>query len=208
MIIKPRVRGFICTTAHPMGCAYHVREQIDWVKNQASIGGPRKVLIIGASTGYGLASRIVASFGAGADTMGVFFERRASGNRTATAGWYNTVAFEQSARAAGYFAKSISGDAFSDCVKEQTIELIKKELGEIDLVIYSLASSRRTHPHTGERFSGVIKPIGTPYTNKTVNIQTGEVSEITIAPADGEEIRHSLELISQQNSGLFIMRIM
>ena len=112
MIIKPRIRGFICTTAHPIGCACHVQEQIDWVKNQGPVDGPRKVLIVGASTGYGLASRIVATFGAGADTIGVFFEKKAFGNRTATAGWYNTVAFEQSARAAGYFARSINGDAF------------------------------------------------------------------------------------------------
>jgi len=199
MIIKPRIRGFICTTAHPEGCARHVQEQIDWIRGQRPVRGPKRVLVIGASTGYGLASRIAASFGAGADTIGVFFEKPASGVRTATAGWYNTVAFEKAARAAGYVAESVNGDAFSDALKAQTVELIGKTLQKLDLVIYSLASPRRTHPRTGERFSGVIKPVGAPYCNKTVDVQTGAVSHVTIDPATEEEIRHSAAVMGGED---------
>lgn len=199
MIVKPRVRGFICTTAHPVGCAANVAEQITYVKQQPKVEGPKKVLVIGSSTGYGLASRIVATFSAGADTLGVFFERPASGGRTATAGWYNTAAFEQEAHKAGYYAKSINGDAFSHELKAQTIETIKQDLGKVDLVVYSLAAPKRVHPDTGELFSSVIKPIGKSFTNKTVNFQTGEVSEITIEPATEEEIRQTVAVMGGED---------
>ncbi|WP_010277416.1 enoyl-ACP reductase FabV [Paenibacillus senegalensis] len=195
MIIKPKFRGFICTTAHPEGCAYNVKEQIAYVKSQGKVKGPRNVLVIGASTGYGLASRIVATFGAGAKTIGVFFEKEASGSRTATAGWYNTAAFEQAAREEGHYAVSINGDAFSDEIKQQTIERIRQDLGEIDLVVYSLASPKRVHPETGELFSSVIKPIGQAYTNKTVDFHSAEVTEVTIEPATEQEIEHTIAVM-------------
>lgn len=199
MIIKPKTRGFICTTAHPDGCAQNVREQIKYVKGKGSINGPKKALVIGASTGYGLASRIAAAFGSGADTIGVFFERPAENKRTATAGWYNMAAFEEEAIKAGLYSKSINGDAFSDSIKEKTIELIKKDWGKVDLIIYSLASPRRTHPQTGEVFNSVIKPIGKPYTNKTVNFHDGEVSDVTIEPASEDEIRQTVAVMGGED---------
>jgi enoyl-[acyl-carrier protein] reductase/trans-2-enoyl-CoA reductase (NAD+) len=204
MIIKPRIRGFICTTAHPIGCAHQVREQINFAKEQKSIQGPKKVLVIGASTGYGLASRIVSTFASGADTIGVFFEKPASDKRTATAGWYNTAAFEKAAREAGRFAKSINGDAFSNEIKAQTIDMIKKEFGQVDLVVYSLASPRRTHPDTGETFSSVLKPIEKEYTNKTVDTQSGEVTEITIQPANAEEVEQTVAVMGGEDWELWI----
>src|SRR5690554_1215548 len=170
MIIKPRTRGFICLTAHPEGTALNIKNQIDYVKSQDSIkNGPKNVLVIGASTGFGISSRITAAFGAGAATVGVFFEKPATTGKPGTAGWYNSAAFEQQAHKEGLYAKSINGDAFSDDVKKQTIELIKKDLGKIDLVVYSLASPRRTHPKTGKNFTSVLKPIGAPFSNKTVD---------------------------------------
>lgn len=199
MIIKPKTRGFICTTAHPEGCSQNVQEQINYVKSKGSVKGPKKVLVIGASTGYGLASRITAAFGAGAATIGVFFEKPASDNRTASAGWYNTVAFEMKAREAGLYSRSINGDAFSDKIKEQTIELIKKDLGKVDLVIYSLASPRRTHPVTGETYNSVIKPIGNPFTNKTIDFHSADVSDITIQPATEDEIRQTLAVMGGED---------
>lgn len=199
MIIKPKTRGFICTTAHPEGCRQNVKEQISYIKNKKAINGPKKVLVIGASTGYGLASRITAAFGCGADTIGVFFEKPAEERRTATAGWYNMAAFEEEAKKAGLYSKSINGDAFSDQIKEKTIELIKKDLGKVDLVIYSLASPRRIHPKTGEVFNSVIKPIGKPYTNKTVNFHNGEVSEVTIEPATEDEIRQTVAVMGGED---------
>lgn len=208
MIIAPKVRGFICTTAHPTGCAQHVQEQIDYVKSQKPLNGPKKVLVIGASTGFGLASRIVSTFGSGADTIGVFFERQASGDRTASAGWYNTAAVEKAARAAGYYAESINGDAFSNEIKQQTIQLIQKNLGKVDLVIYSLASPKRTHPVTGETFSSVLKPIGgRPYTNKTVDFHTGQVTEVTIQPASEDEIKHTVEVMGGEDWQMWIQAL-
>jgi enoyl-[acyl-carrier protein] reductase / trans-2-enoyl-CoA reductase (NAD+) len=204
MIIKPKFRGFICTTAHPEGCAQQVRNQIEYVKSQPAINGPKKVLVIGASTGYGLASRITAAFGAGADTIGVFFERPSSGNRTATAGWYNTAAFEEAAREAGLFAKSINGDAFSNEIKQQTIEMIKREWGKVDLVVYSLAAPKRVHPETGEVFSSVLKPIGQTFSNKTVDFHTEEVSHISIEPATEEEIRHTIAVMGGEDWKMWI----
>ena len=204
MIIQPKIRGFICTTAHPEGCARAVQDQIDWVKAQAPFDGPKKVLVIGSSTGYGLASRIAASFGADAATLGVFFERPADRKRTASAGWYNTVGFENAARAAGHYAKSINGDAFSDEIKAQTIAAIKEDLQQIDLVVYSLASPRRTHPKTGESFSSVLKPIGDSYSSKTVNVQTGEVSDISIETASEEEIAHTTAVMGGEDWEMWI----
>lgn len=188
MIIQPRTRGFICLTAHPDGAHQAVKNQIEYIKSKGEIkNGPKKVLVIGASTGFGLSSRIAAAFGSGASTIGVFFEKPASEGKMGTAGWYNSAAFEKEAHAAGLYAKSINGDAFSDEVKKETIELIKKDLGQVDLVVYSLASPRRTHPKTGVAYASVLKPIGQPFTNKTVDFHTGVVSDITINPVENDE---------------------
>src|SRR5690606_3064268 len=183
MIIQPRTRGFICLTAHPEGAASHIKQQIDYVKSKGEISdGPKNVLVIGASTGFGIASRITAAFGSKASTIGVFFEKPAAPGKPGTAGWYNSAAFEQQAHQEGLYAKSINGDAFSDEIKQQTIDLIKKDLGQVDLVVYSLASPRRTHPKTGVQHNSVLKPIDEPFTDKTVDFHTGVVSDITINP--------------------------
>lgn len=188
MIIQPRTRGFICLTSHPEGTAQHIKNQIAYVKSKGQIeNGPKKVLVIGASTGFGIASRITAAFGSNAATIGVFFEKPASAGKLGTAGWYNTAAFEQEAEKANLYAKSINGDAFSDEIKQQTIELIKKDLGQVDLIIYSLASPRRTHPKTGVAYSSVLKPIEKPFTDKTVDFHSGIVSDITIQPIENED---------------------
>lgn len=188
MILKPRTRGFICLTAHPDGASLNIKKQIEYVKSKGTINnGPKKVLVIGASTGFGIASRISAAFGFNASTIGVFFEKPAAEGKPGTAGWYNSAAFEKEAHAAGLYAKSINGDAFSDDIKKETIELIKKDLGQVDLVIYSLASPRRTHPKTGVNYASVLKPIGAPFTDKTVDFHTGVVSEITINPVENQE---------------------
>ena len=201
MGVEPKVRGLICTTAHPEGCKAHVREQIAYVQKKGPIkNGPKKVLVIGASTGYGLASRIAAAFGCGAQTMGVFFERAAEGKRTATAGWYNTSAFEEAAHSQGLYAKSINGDAFSDAIKQQTLELIQRDWkGEVDLVVYSLASPRRTDPRDGKVYSSVLKPIGQTFRNKTVDMNSGVVSEITIEPASPEEIENTVKVMGGED---------
>lgn len=204
MIIAPKFRGFICTTAHPVGCEYNVSQQIEYVKKQKKIDGAKKVLVIGASTGYGLSSRISAAFGCGAATIGVFFERPASGNRTASAGWYNSAAFEKIANEEGLYAKSVNGDAFSNEIKEQTIEMIKKDLGKVDLVIYSLASPRRTHPVTGETFNSVIKPIGPAYTSKTVDFHTQQITEITIEPANEDEIKQTVAVMGGEDWSMWM----
>ncbi|MEX2045132.1 MAG: enoyl-ACP reductase FabV [Opitutus sp.] len=189
MIIKPRVRGFVCVTAHPEGCAAHVQEWIAHVKRQGPIqGGPGRVLVLGSSTGYGLASRVTAAFGSGAATLGVFFERPSQDDRPATPGWYNTLAFTEAARAAGLHASNINGDAFSDEIKRQALDRIRADFGQIDLVVYSLASPRRTHPRTGIVHKSVLKPIGAPYTNKTVDTDKGVVSTVTIEPATELEV--------------------
>lgn len=195
MVIEPKFRGFICTAAHPEGCYHAVKKQIEYVESQGRFEGPKNVLIIGASTGYGLASRIVASFGCGAKTIGVFFEKPAAGKRTGSAGWYNTVAYEKLAHEAGYYAKSINGDAFSTEVKEQTAALIKEDLGKIDLVIYSLASPRRKDPITGDTYASTLKPIGNTYTNKTVDPLTGEVKEVSIEPATEDDIENTVRVM-------------
>lgn len=192
MIIKPRTRGFICTTSHPAGCERQVEQQIDYVKNQTAIHGPKNVLVIGASTGYGLASRIVAAFGAQANTVGVYRPSAASATRTASAGWYNSAAFEKAAQAAGLKSFSVTGDAFSEETKAKTAELIRSELGQVDMVVYSVATARRTDPVTGQPRTSVLKPIGKPYTNKTVNFHTGEISDITLEPATEQEIEDTV----------------
>lgn len=195
MIIEPRVRGFICLTAHPDGCAAHVAQQIDYVQRQGAVDGPRRVLVIGASTGYGLASRIMATFGCGADTVGVFFERPASGRRTASAGWYNSAAFERAATAARCGAWSINGDAFSNEIRQQTIDLVAQRLVQVDLVIYSLASPRRIHPDSGEIINSVLKPIGAPYAGTTIDPHRGVVSPVRIDPANEAEIAATVQVM-------------
>lgn len=199
MIVKKKTRGFICTTAHPDGCAKNVKEQIEYVKTQGSIKSGKKVLVIGASTGYGLASRIVQAFGGGASTLGVFFERPAQGKRTATAGWYNSVAFEKEAQREGLYSKSINGDAFSNEMKTRVIETIKEDLGKVDLVIYSLASPKRLNPKTGILSNSVLKPIEGIYTNKTVDFHTGHISTVDIEPASNEEIASTIDVMGGED---------
>ena len=189
MIIRPKVRGFVCVTAHPEGCAAHIQEWIDHVKAKGPIHhGPKRVLVIGASTGYGLASRIAAAFGSGAATLGVFFERPSEEGRPATPGWYNSIAVTRAARAAGLYAKNLNGDAFSDDIKRQTLDLVRADLGAIDLVVYSLAAPRRIHPRTGAVHRSVLKPVNRSYTNKTVDTDKGIVSTVTIEPATDLEV--------------------
>ncbi|MCF7760036.1 MAG: trans-2-enoyl-CoA reductase family protein, partial [Cephaloticoccus sp.] len=200
MIIKPKVRGFVCVTAHPEGCAAHVQEWVDYVKSQPPINdGPQKVLVIGSSTGYGLASRITAAFGSGAGSLGVFFDRPSEEGRSATPGWYNTIAFTNAARAEGLYAKNIMGDAFSEEIKRQVLDTLKADLGQVDLVVYSLASPRRTHPKTGAVHRSCLKPVGTPYTNKTVDTDKGIVSEITIDPANAEEVADTIAVMGGED---------
>jgi enoyl-[acyl-carrier protein] reductase/trans-2-enoyl-CoA reductase (NAD+) len=205
MVIKPKVRGFVCVTAHPIGCAAHIQEQIDYVKSKGPIkDGPKKVLVLGASTGYGLASRITAAFGSNAATLGIFFERPSEEGRTATPGWYNSIAFTEAAKAAGLYAKNINGDAFSDEIKRQAIDLIKADLGEVDLVVYSLASPRRTHPKTGTVHKSVLKPVGTTFSNKTVDTDKGIVSDITIEPATEAEIADTTAVMGGEDWEMWI----
>ena len=205
MIIKPRVRGFVCVTSHPAGCAAHVQEWIDLVKSRGPIpSGPKRVLVIGASTGYGLASRITAAFGSGAATLGIFFERPCEEGRLATPGWYNSIAFTRAARAAGLYATNINGDAFSDDIKKQAIERIRADMGQVDLVVYSLASPRRTHPRTGVVHKSCIKPIGAPYTNKTVDTDKGIVSEITVEPATDAEVADVVAVMGGEDWEMWI----
>lgn len=200
MIIAPKIRGFICTTAHPEGCAKHVAEQIAIVKGRGPIAnGPKKVLVIGSSTGYGLSSRIAAAFGANAATIGVAFERPGAVDSTATAGWYNTRAFELEAAKAGIYARSFNGDAFSDAVKKEVIDAVKADLGQVDLVIYSLASPRRTDPKSGEVYKSVLKPVGESYTNKNLNTTTGVVNEITITPAEGDDVANTIAVMGGED---------
>ncbi len=205
MIVAPKIRGFICTTAHPDGCAKHVAEQIAVVRNRGPISnGPRKVLVIGSSTGYGLASRIAAAFGTGAATIGVFFEKSGDSEKCATAGWYNSAAFENEAAAAGIYARSFNGDAFSDEIKAEVIAAIKEDLGQVDCVIYSLASPRRTHPKTGETFRSVLKPIGQSYTNKNLNTNTGVVDEVTIMPAENNDVAETIAVMGGEDWEMWI----
>ncbi|MFI5452003.1 enoyl-ACP reductase FabV [Pedobacter sp. UC225_61] len=204
MIIEPRMRGFICLTAHPKGCEQNIINQINYIKSQGPINGPKKVLVIGASTGFGLASRITSAFGSGASTIGVYFEKPPKEGKTASPGWYNTAAFETEAQKAGLYAKSINGDAFSNEVKQQTIDLIKADLGQIDLIIYSLASPVRTNPNTGITHRSVLKPIGGSFTNKTVDFHTGIVSEVSIEPANEEEIENTIAVMGGEDWAMWI----
>ena len=200
MVIKPKIRGFICTNAHPVGCAAHVKEQIDYVESQGQLeNGPKNVLVIGASTGYGLASRITAAFGAGAKTLGIFFEKEGTEKKTGSAGWYNTAAFQAEAEAAGLWSKNINGDAFSNELKEKTVATIKEELGKVDLVIYSLASPRRTDPNTGETFSSVLKPIGNSVTTKNLNTSKRIIDEVTVEAANDEEIANTVKVMGGED---------
>ncbi|AOY95968.1 trans-2-enoyl-CoA reductase [Cupriavidus sp. USMAA2-4] len=205
MIIKPRVRGFICVSTHPVGCEANVQEQIAYVKASGPIaGGPKRVLVIGASTGYGLAARITAAFGCGADTLGVFFERAGSAGKPGTAGWYNTAAFDKFATAEGRYAKSINGDAFSDEIKQQTIELIRRDLGQVDLVVYSLASPRRTHPKTGTVYSSTLKPVGKSVTLRGIDTDKEVVKETVLEPATQQEIDDTVAVMGGEDWQMWI----
>lgn len=201
MIIHPKIRGFICTTAHPDGCAAHVQEQIDYVLSQKPFeNGPKNVLVIGASTGYGLSTRIVSAFGGSkASTIGVIFEREAEGKRTASAGWYNMVAFEEKAAAKGIYAKTFNGDAFSDEVKSQVVDVVKKDLGGIDLVVYSLASPRRLHPKSGEVAKSILKPMSGTYTNKSIDLSTDKLEMVTLSEATQEEIDQTVSVMGGED---------
>lgn len=205
MIIKPRIRGFICVTAHPAGCKANVEKQIDYVARHGQIsGGPKKVLVIGASTGYGLAARISAAFGCDAATLGVFFERPGEESKPATAGWYNSAAFEAAARAKGLYATSINGDAYSNEVKEKTIELIKQDLGQVDLVVYSLAAPRRIHPVTGEVFNSTLKPVGKTLVTRGLNTDKETITDITLEPASEEEIAGTVAVMGGEDWQMWI----
>ena len=204
MIIEPRMRGFICTTSHPEGCAQNVKNQIEYIKSKGAINGAKKVLVIGASTGFGLASRITSAFGCDAATIGVFFEKAPSEGKTASPGWYNSAAFETQAHTAGLYAKSINGDAFSNEIKKQTIDLIKADLGQVDLIIYSLASPVRMHPTTGVLHRSVLKPIGSTFTNKTVDFHSGKVSDISIEPCSGDDIENTVAVMGGEDWSMWI----
>ena len=204
MIIEPRMRGFICLTSHPKGCEQNVINQIEYVKSKGKIDGPKKVLVIGASTGFGLSSRITSAFGSDAATIGVFFEKAPQPGKPASPGFYNSAAFQNQAEKAGLYAKSINGDAFSNEIKEKTIELIKTDLGQVDLVIYSLASPVRTNPNTGILHRSSLKPIGGNFTNKTVDFHTGIVTNVSIDPANEEDIENTVAVMGGEDWEMWI----
>ena len=205
MIIKPRIRGFMCITTHPTGCEANVKQQIDYIKSQAPLGdGPKNVLVIGSSTGYGLASRITAAFGYGAKTLGIFFEKEGVDRKPGTAGWYNSAAFHKFAEEEGLYAKSINGDAFSDEIKEKTIQTIKEDMGQVDLVIYSLASPRRQHPKTGEVFNSTLKPIGKSVTQMGLNTDKEVIQEFTLEPASQEDIDNTVAVMGGEDWQMWI----
>ena len=205
MVIKPRVRGFMCITSHPVGCEANVQSQIDYVTQQGTInGGPKKVLVIGASTGYGLASRITAAFTSNADTLGLFFEKEGTEKKPGTAGWYNSAAFHKAAEAKGLYAKSINGDAFSDALKQTTIDTIKADLGQVDLVVYSLASPRRQHPKTGEVHMSTLKPIGKDVVQQGVDTDKGIIKEFAIGAANQEEIDNTVAVMGGEDWQMWI----
>lgn len=198
MVVEPRVKDYICTTAHPVGCAENIKNQIKYVKAQPKVDGPKKVLVIGASTGYGLASRIAVAFGYGADTLGVMFEKESNGRRTATAGFYNTRAFEEEAKKDGLYAKSINGDAFSLEIKQQVIDTIKADMGKVDMVIYSLAAPRRVTPD-GHKYTSVLKTVGEEYTNKTLVLKDNTVTMAHIPAATEEEIENTIKVMGGED---------
>jgi len=205
MIIEPKIRGFICTTAHPDGCALHVQKQMDYVKSKPSLeNAPKRVLVVGASTGYGLASRIAAAFGGKASTIGVFFEREGTEKKPGSAGWYNAAAFETAAVKEGLYAKSFNGDAFSNELKQEVIATIKKDLGQVDLIIYSLASPRRLDPLTGQTYKSTLKPTKTQFTNKNINTDKKEIDSVTIEPATEEELFHTVKVMGGEDWKLWI----
>ena len=205
MIIQPKIRGFICTTAHPVGCAAHVAEQIEYVQSQSPIThGPKKVLVIGASTGYGLASRITAAFACGAATMGVFFEKPCDGTRTGTPGWYNSAAFEAQAKKAGLYSRSFNGDAFSDQMRQDVCKAIKEDWGQVDGIIYSLASPRRVDPKTGYIYKSVIKPRGSSYENKTIDFENIQVVPILLEAASEQDIAETVKVMGGEDWQLWI----
>lgn len=205
MIIQPKIRGFICTTTHPTGCELNVKAQIELTKQKGLIqNGPKKVLVIGASSGYGLSSRIAAAFGSGAATLGVFFEKPATDKKTGTAGWYNAAAFEKYAHEAGLYAKSINGDAFSNEAREKVIELIKEDLGQVDLVVYSLASPVRKLPETGEVVRSVLKPIGETYRSTAIDTNKNCIINAEIEPATEEEIEATKVVMGGQDWELWM----
>jgi enoyl-[acyl-carrier protein] reductase/trans-2-enoyl-CoA reductase (NAD+) len=204
MIITPKIRGFICTTTHPTGCEMNVREQIAKTEAQGKIDGPKRVLIVGASSGYGLSSRITAAFGAGASTIGVFFEKEGTDRKPGTAGWYNSAAFDKLAQEAGLYAKSINGDAFSHEAKQQVIDLVKEDLGQIDLVIYSLASPVRKMPDSGEVIRSALKPIGEVYRSTAIDTNKDVITEAEIEPAVQEEIDSTVKVMGGQDWELWI----
>ena len=205
MIIEPKIRGFICVTAHPLGCAKNVQNQIDYVKSKGPISnGPKRALVLGASTGYGLASRIALAFGSNTATLGVFFERPSEKGKPASAGWYNTAAFTKTAKEAGLYAQNINGDAFSDAVRQQVIDTIKKDLGQVDLIVYSLAAPRRTDPKTGVTHKSVLKPVGQAYVNKTVDTDKGIVSEVSLPPATEQEVADTVAVMGGEDWELWI----
>ncbi len=204
MIVQPKIFGFICTTAHPLGCYKNVEEQVNYIKKEGQFTGVKNVLVIGASTGYGLASRIAAAFGSQAKTIGIIYEKPADEKHTASPGWYNTASFEEIAHEHGIYAKTINGDAFSNEVKQQAAELIRNDLKSVDLVIYSLASPRRTHPITGQVFSSVLKPIGRAFTSKTLDPFKSEVKEVTLEPATEEEVNNTIAVMGGEDWEMWI----
>jgi len=205
MIITPNIRGFLCTTAHPAGCAANVKNQIDYVNSRGPVpDGPSRVLVIGASAGYGLASRIVAAFGSGAGTLGLFYEKNGTQERPGTAGWYNSAAFHKFAGEQGLYAKSISGDAFSEEIKQKTIETIRADLGQVDLVVYSLAAPRRKHPVTGVIHNSTLKPVGADLVQKGVNTDTGEVEDFRMEQANQEEIDNTVAVMGGEDWQMWI----
>lgn len=198
MVVQPKVKGFMCTTAHPEGCKESVRRQIEYVKSQPKAEGPKKVLVLGASMGYGLASRIALTYACGADSIGVIFDKPGKEKRTASAGWYNTAAFEQFAQNDGYYAKSINGDAYSQEIKEETIALIKKDFGQVDMVIYSLAAPRRKAPD-GVTYRSVLKTVDKEFTNQSIDLLTNELTTVTIPPATEEEINDTIKVMGGED---------
>jgi len=204
MIIKPRVRGFMCITTHPTGCEANVKNQIDYIKKQSAIDSPKRVLVIGSSTGYGLAARITAAFGGGASTLGIFFEKAGTERKPGTAGWYNSAAFHQFAEQEGLYAKSINGDAFSTEVKEQAIATIKQDLGQVDLVIYSLAAPRRQHPVSGEVFNSTLKPVGKSVTMRGINTDKEEIQEFSLDAASDQEISDTVAVMGGEDWQMWI----
>lgn len=205
MIVKPKIRGFICTNAHPVGCAASVQQQIDYVQTQGPLtNGPKNVLVIGCSTGYGLASRITSAFGAQANTLGVCFEKPPTERKTGTAGWYNTASFHAKAADAGLYAKTLNGDAFSKELKQQVIDTLKADMGKVDLVVYSLASPRRTDPETGEVYKSTLKPVGQSYKTKTYDTDKNLIHEIALEPANEDEIEQTIKVMGGEDWELWL----